>query len=316
MRKKKVTNICILALIAVLCAVGAMIESNNDSSKSDVQTQKSHDEVQSPSTSSSSNKTSKNSKSAVKIEAGNDFYAILYNDGTVDCESRSYSDVVDIAASFDYLILVKSDGTVELDNVGASPFAPDFTGITNVKAASCNVDWESGTKYAFLKNDGTVEGYLSDFPDSNSWTDISQVDIARGDLLGLKSDGTVICAFSDEGGTSYSTTDIIQVASDSYKSFGLTKKGTVEELGGSTDSYLNSLSSWNDIISISGAEGCLLGLNKNGRVVQLASEYCDIDGIEAVCNWSNVVDIDVGTKYAVGVTAKGKVYTTENSDSE
>lgn len=94
-------------------------------------------------------------------------------------------------------------------------------------------------------------------------------------------------------------------------SFILTSQGNVYYLETDTDGYSGIMSTdlrcvydGKDIVAISASESAArcLGLRKNGTVIS----WSDIDPLE-VTDWKNVIAIQQGFNYAVGLTVKGKV---------
>lgn len=250
------------------------------------------------------------SKNAIKVEGGEDFCAVLYDDGTVGCKGTTYTDVVDIAASQDDLVLVKADGTVQLITVNYESYPPDFSNLNNIKAVSCNNDWQGGVEYSFLKNDGTVIGYANSFQGTAGWSDIVQIDNSSNSIVGLKSDGTVVVAIDnyDHGqGQVSGFSNIVKAVEGGGFSLGITDQGTVVTTAPTSsdlvaNQYLGQINGWTEIKDASAGLYFVIGLKNDGTVVTAGADDYQFN----TSNWSGIVDVDAGPDYVIGLKQNGE----------
>jgi len=132
--------------------------------------------------------------------------------------------------------------------------------------------------------------------------------------IGLKGDGTVIISGEPYGKWDLSDwKDIIAVA-DSQGTFalGLKKDGTVVSAGASwTEKDRVNVTSWTDIIAVSGGYSHSVGLKKDGTVVATgsnASGQCNVN------NWSDIIAVSAGEYHTIGLKSNGTVVATGNNN--
>ncbi len=134
------------------------------------------------------------------------------------------------------------------------------------------------------------------------WNDIVSVADGRSYVIGIRSDGTVICNDYDYSGTIDTSNwkDIVAIAADS-SIVGLREDGTVVSTGLNENGEGN-VSDWTDIISISTSRYCTLGLKSDGTVVAAGR---NTSGQMNVKEWKNVVAIAAGEYFSIGLKTDG-----------
>lgn len=178
--------------------------------------------------------------------------------------------------------------------------------------------------YAALMKDGTVcTGVVSkDHGDSayeayglseaDSWTDIAEVAMGSSQVVGLKTDGTVVTAgfsMSDFAGVDQ-WSDIIDVDAGENITVGLKADGTVV-----TCDLAPDVSGWTDIVAVSCSSNYVVGLKSDSTVVA-ASGNENEDPRTDVSGWSDIVAISAGLNHCVGLKSDGTVVSTKILDPE
>ena len=152
----------------------------------------------------------------------------------------------------------------------------------------------------YLDDKGSLSTWGS-MVSKDSYTDLAQVS-ARGQFaLGLKKDGTVVCA---GGGTACEVTDwndITMIAAGESHSVGLKSDGTVLCAGG--DSACGGVKDWTDIASVYAGDGITAGITKSGGL-KLAGTVSSSTKLEAL---TNVKSVSIGDSEIEVLTSDGKV---------
>ena len=174
---------------------------------------------------------------------------------------------------------------------------------------------------AGVKKDGTVAeaekiGITSD------WKDIVSVSASGTNIVGLKTDGTVVakkipCEYvvDEEYHGQYEVSDwkgIVAVSADYNHTVGLKKDGTVVATKYVGDYYSGQcdVSDWKDVVAISAGREHTVGLKKDGTVV--ATEYLGDDdyGQCDVSDWKDIVAVSAGYDCTIGLKKDGTVVAT------
>ena len=139
--------------------------------------------------------------------------------------------------------------------------------------------------------------------------------------IGVKKDGTVLYAGSNEIGWANakkdleSWTDIIAIDSgDGWSGYvvGLKSDGTVI----ARNEYFSEVKNWQDIVSVSAAPGCALGLKMDGTV-EATSESNDTDffsWVQEIAEWTDIITVRAHRLYAMGLRSDGTVVIAGNRD--
>ena len=157
---------------------------------------------------------------------------------------------------------------------------------------------------------------LGDYRDARErsfalWEQIAQretVSAGHCHTVGLKADGTVLAAGSNEYGQCDVSgwTNVVAVSAGGFHTVGLKADGTVLAVG-INDNGRCDVSGWTDVVAISAGTWHTVGLKADGTVVTAGSnEYgqCDVSG------WENVVAVSAGYRHTVGLLADGTVVAT------
>ncbi|SET45917.1 hypothetical protein [[Clostridium] polysaccharolyticum] len=200
---------------------------------------------------------------------------------------KSYKDIVAISTDFDNYVLLSKTGKIEAFSQkygeALNYFKKEISTWTDV------VKVVTGQRrIAALKRDGTV--YIADYnkyygvdgtvdDEVNDWTDIVDIaDVFGGPIVGLKSDGTVICSKEEIKGPDGNLVknphafhvsgwnDIIAISQSGYSLLGLKRDGSVVATGGNAHKQLD-VSGWHDIVAIAAGDWISVGLKSDGTVV-------------------------------------------------
>ena len=177
-----------------------------------------------------------------------------------------------------------------------------------------------------LKNDGTVltaggrshrnsqgkkKKYDAGIQNVNQWRDIIALSTDFEKTLGLKKDGTVVCACPSgnlEGNVGFMR-DIVALEAGMVDSYGVRKDGTVAVTGAKKD-LCQEVEKWTNIKKIiersdvGDGHFYVLGLRRDNTVVVAGNPNFNPDEIQ---KWTNIVDIYVASTHAVGLKADGTV---------
>ena len=258
-------------------------------------------------------------KNVKKVVAGFDtltlrgsIIAALHNDGTVSAnyykttispnqitneytdsynsyaDIAKWKDIIDIDTGGNYLFAINSKGEVFVEEWSYNiAFTPDYSEFEDVKSIVCG-----GTNLIGLKSDGTVVGKGSSTlgqTDVSDWKSIVQVDSCSKHTVGLKSDGTLIATkFTEKP----DDTAIDKEMQSRYNEYG--------EI---------DFKNWKDIKAVSVSESFTVGLKKNGNVVAIGDNsygQCDISDWRDIESISTTLYATYGLKKDGTVIATGK----------
>ena len=166
-----------------------------------------------------------------------------------------------------------------------------------------------------LKNDGTLISAGSNDSgqcDISDWKDIVAVSAGNRQTVGIKSDGTVVAAGSNDYGECNieDWKDIKQISAGHCYTVGLKNDGTVI-VTGSGDYGQCGVTSWKEIVSISAGFTHTVGLKSDGTVVAVGNNN---DGQCDVSNWKDIVAVSSGDYHTVGLKSDGTVVAVGNND--
>ena len=163
---------------------------------------------------------------------------------------------------------------------------------------------------------------LGDYRDARErsfalWEQIAQretVSAGHCHTVGLKADGTVLAAGSNEYGQCDVSgwTNVVAVSAGVWNTVGLKADGTVVATrGGYNGSGQWDVSGWTDVVAVSAGSMHTVGLKADGTVVATkgnSSGCCDVSG------WTDVVAVSAGWNYTVGLLADGTVVAAGNNN--
>ena len=262
--------------------------------------------------------------------------------GDGQCEVSSWTDIVAVSAGLWHTVGLKSDGTV-VSAGSKDEDSSNVMGWTDIVAVSAGWDHTVG-----LKADGTAVSVGPDLNECGvaDWQDIRlplgerkelgtenkktedkkpesaelslSIDNAllnettlstyRTNTVGLRSDGTVVAAGSNEDGECDVSDwrDIIAVSTGNGCIFGLKANGTVIAVGNNLDEQCE-VSNWTNIVAVSAGQWHTVGLRADGTVVAVGST---IDGQCSVSGWRDIVAVSAGSDFTAGLRSDGTVVAT------
>jgi hypothetical protein len=123
--------------------------------------------------------------------------------------------------------------------------------------------------------------------------------------VGLKPDGTVVAAGSNDSGQCGvgDWEHIIQLAAGDAHTLGLRNDGTVVAAGSNASGQCG-VNNWTNIVQVAAGEAYSVGLKANGTVVAVGNDdygQCNVGG------WTNIVQVAVGGFHTVGFKNDGTV---------
>ena len=224
----------------------------------------------------------------VSIAAGSSHIVGLKADGTVvavgtnhagPCNVGNWRNIIAVAAGYDYTVGLKADGTVVA--VGAQSRYCQY-GQCNVQEWSNIIAIAAGCcSTAALRADGTVfivgryNGTLE------GWNDVTRIIISNECIIGLKFDGSIVCVCLGEG----------------------------------RYDYKHELSTWTDIVDISGSawvDDHIAGVKADGTVVAIGNNKSGQCNVET---WTDIVAVTAGGCCTVGLKPDGTVVSTKKCES-
>lgn len=167
-----------------------------------------------------------------------------------------------------------------------------------------------------------VDRYTGESIDSESryadvllWTDIVAIDAGDTQIVGLKSDGTVVAAGKDINGqlNVNDWKNIVAVSAGQNFTCGLKKDGTVittlpEEWRTADGGWYSGLfvDDWNHVIAISAGDWTIAGLKDDGTVLYAVTDYdYNIKSLSEISNWTDIIAVTSGLYEAMALRADG-----------
>ena len=250
----------------------------------------------------------------VAVSAGLWHTVGLKSDGTIvsagskDEDSGNvmgWTDIVAVSAGWDHTVGLKADGT-------AVSVGPDLN--------ECGVaDWqdirlplgerkELGKTENKKTEDKKPESAELSLSIDNALLNETTLSTYRTNTVGLRSDGTVVAAGSNEDGECDVSDwrDIIAVSTGNGCIFGLKANGTVTAVGNNLDEQCE-VSNWTNIVAVSAGQWHTVGLRADGTVVAVGST---IDGQCSVSGWRDIVAVSAGSDFTAGLRSDGTVVAT------
>ncbi len=245
----------------------------------------------------------------------------LRSDGTVvavgmnssgKCDVANWTDVIAIDANLTCTVGLKKDGTVVV--TGKEEYydydVSNWNGIVKVLA---NYSSHGGGYVVGLKENGSVVATGNkDIPNSKTQWDVSNwsniVDIFKyGDqIVGLKSDGSMLYLFKND----FEGVGNIKEITIGSVNFGLKTDGTVvKNVQSPISSYYNkygqcNVDGWRDIAHIAVGARHTVGLKVDGTVIAVGDND---DGQCNVSNWENIVAIYAYGFATIGLKSDGTI---------
>lgn len=187
----------------------------------------------------------------------------------------------------------------------------DYIGFSNGgETLYAKIDAVGSANESFLrvKKNGAIKSILS-VAETPPALKTSVLAAGSDFALGRKLDGTAMAVGQNSyGQLNVSTwTNIAQVFTGYYASFGLKTGGTVEQAGMTT---IFDTTSWTDIVFICGGNNHALGVKSNKTVVAAGA---NTDGRCDVSTWTDIIQVAAGLNHSLGLKANGTVVATGNN---
>ena len=263
--------------------------------------------------------------------------------GDGQCEVSSWTDIVAVSAGLWHTVGLKSDGTV-VSAGSKDEDSGNVMGWTDIVAVSAGWDHTVGLKAdgtAVYAGPGLNAHGVADWQDirlplgerkelgktenkktedkkpesaelslsiDNALLNETTLSTYRTNTVGLRSDGTVVAAGSNEDGECDVSDwrDIIAVSTGNGCIFGLKANGTVIAVGNNLDEQCE-VSNWTNIVAVSAGQWHTVGLRADGTVVAVGST---IDGQCSVSGWRDIVAVSAGSDFTAGLRSDGTVVAT------
>jgi len=263
---------------------------------------------------------------SVMIDVIDGYLVALCADGSIQvCNNRDgvsnsekWKDLISIGTGYSNTVGLRADGSVVAcgkdtnisgENIGINNGVSKWEDIKSIRIA--------GNSVVGLRTDGTVvacgkgstsfddEKWSATVRNISKWKNIVTIDTTGNKVVGLCQDGTV--KYSDTNAKAYSyisnLRNVIDVKAISYHIAVFYQDGTVELISSSGQDV-----QWEDIKSISGRFVTKICLRNDGTVFT----WKDDDELP-VSGWHDIVAIDSGASYAVGLTKNGTVVACGNN---
>ncbi len=243
-----------------------------------------------------------------RIAVGNKHTVILADDGTVialgdnsfgQCDCRHFVNIKEVFAKNDITIGISHGNKIFVagDIYQKVDFARRY-GKVFIEQYFYAIDTDGG----IIAPEGNKLGTLTGF------TDLTQLALGAYHILGLKNNGKVVSAGSNEKQQCevFSWRGITSVAAGFWFSVGLKQDGTVLATGSNVRGQCN-VSGFTDISEIFTSYDRTIGLCHDGTVVATGNNefgQCNVGG------WKDVIHIIACDEHTIGLTKHGTVYAT------
>ena len=248
------------------------------------------------------------------VSAGSWHTVGLKSDGTVvsagskDEDSGNvmgWTDIVAVSAGWDHTVGLKADGTAV--SVGPGLNAHGVADWQDIRLP-LGERKELGKTENKKTEDKKPESAELSLSIDNALLNETTLSTYRTNTVGLRSDGTVVAAGSNEDGECDVSDwrDIIAVSTGNGCIFGLKANGTVIAVGNNLDEQCE-VSNWTNIVAVSAGQWHTVGLRADGTVVAVGST---IDGQCSVSGWRDIVAVSAGSDFTAGLRSDGTVVAT------
>ena len=238
----------------------------------------------------------------------------LKSDGTVvsagskDEDSGNvmgWTDIVAVSAGWDHTVGLKADGTAVYAGPGLNAHGVADWQDIRLPLGERKELGKTENKKTEDKKPESAELSLSI---DNALLNETTLSTYRTNTVGLRSDGTVVAAGSNEDGECDVSDwrDIIAVSTGNGCIFGLKANGTVIAVGNNLDEQCE-VSNWTNIVAVSAGQWHTVGLRADGTVVAVGST---IDGQCSVSGWRDIVAVSAGSDFTAGLRSDGTVVAT------
>lgn len=218
------------------------------------------------------------------------------------CDVKDYTDVIALdMGSGGHAYILKSDHTVTCVEGNGGWKTPDFSKLNDV-VSICG--------YAGLKADGSIVITTSEGQQEYLYQDCIMLEfLGNGDLVALKSDGTVIGLDAAKDWT-----DIISIKATGTQLFGFKEDGTVLQTKNNYDrAAVFSAEELENVISVASGQGQqhILALKSDGTVIAKGdniSHQCDVE------DWTDIIAVYAEDCVSIGLKSDGTVVHAGSTD--
>ena len=241
-----------------------------------------------------------------RIAAGHAHAVFLLSDGHAEavgdneygqCDVAAFTELRAVAAGYRHTVGLKSDGTVVAagDNTYGQCAVEEWSDVVSIACGG----WDTFA----IRSDGTLLHCGFSEYDLTGWSNLRSVSACETALIGVRSDGTLLCT-RQKGRISGNT--FCDAAIVTGSAFALDEEGTVhgeEEV----------LDSWKDVIALHNSASVLVGICADGSLVCRALVPCSEAYLTGLGTEANVVEVSPAGTYALilhrdgSVSAVGKV---------
>ena len=269
-------------------------------------------------------------RGAKTIAVGYGLTLAVREDGTVLADDQdgwrdlgllsSWKDIGSVSTNGSIAAGVRMDGTVEAVWFGCDPLDPvffwqDFSGVIDALAAiddAAQLDIGE-TVAAVLHSDGTVSAFNFEGRDTrlaDDVTDVVQVAAGEGQILCLKSNGTVAGRGSFSSGEDINLwKNVVDIDCSGRNYYAVTKDGKVHTT--ITEKQLRDrTANWTNVVKISASGAGVVALRADGSAVGNLQNRWFYDYGPKFGDWSGVTDVACGETHSVGLRADGTLAVT------
>ena len=172
-------------------------------------------------------------------------------------------------------------------------------GSTNVSLSEDNRLALGSTFSMYIPSEGTLVTAGQNIPSLES-EGLVQVSAGSNWAMGLKNDGTVVCAGAQNACKVEDWKDIVMIAAGENHSVGLKKDGTVECNG---SSGACDVSMWENVKSVYAGNEVTIGITDTGETL-VSGNFSSIDHVKAL---KTVKSFDIGNNQIAAVSQDGSV---------
>ncbi len=246
---------------------------------------------------------------------------VLAAGADVKFDPGELEDIVNILPGGMDTLAVASDGRVTVMRHEGGLW--DIGGAYGLREVAVGPDFAM-----YLMEDGTVRSGASLYQilDRNNWenpyflwSDMKELLIGEGYIVGLKQDGTVLCQSHIPGEpvpdtTGWSGVQKILLDRERGIAYGLTGDGRVLTASASGEPEL-PVDAWENVQELQVNERCCVAMTKDGRV--LTASFPGVSPALETGEWANVKAISLGRGHLLALLADGSVLATgDNSDGQ
>ena len=211
-----------------------------------------------------------------------------------------------------YQLVLHPDGTV---SSSGDDYYNQRSGLSRISNAAF-VAAARTCSYIVTEDGSVIEQGMNDFSGVPSgWKDIRRVSANQVHIVGLRKDGTVVYAMSDNSilravaQEMDSWTNVKDVVVADRYILALHTNGTVSYLG--VQKTKAAVAQWRKIVSIAADSQYAIGLTEDGEVLLAGEESPFVDyGRKNAKQWKNIAFVAAGDSMIIGLNSRGALQST------